>query len=194
MLVHADPVIESVTIDGEQIETTPNHPFWTQERGWVSAGTLQSGEHVRRMDGSYGQVQGKDIIQQKTWMYNLAVAEAHTFFVGQQHWLVHNTGCDRKYAPTTKHGQKPRSTPRGPASPMDLSDATAQEVLNQGIQSGKQVYGYYKGKVYTFQPDNVGGYHGYVTASAPDEVLKIWKAEGIITRAQYNRLIKIKVP
>jgi hypothetical protein len=44
---------------------------------------------------------------------------------------------------------------------MDLDAETAQQVLDNGIQHGRQVYGHYRGKFYTFQPDNAGGYHGY---------------------------------
>jgi hypothetical protein len=42
-----------------------------------------------------------------------------------------------------------------------LSDSKAQEVLNNSIQGGKQRYGISDGKLYEFQPDNVGGWHGY---------------------------------
>lgn len=40
---------------------------------------------------------------------------------------------------------------------MDLSDSKAQAVLNKSIQGGEQRYGVADGKVYEFQPDNVGG-------------------------------------
>ena len=56
VLKHTDPVIEDLTIDGERIETTPEHPFYTQERGWVAAGQLWPGAHVRKEDGRYGVV------------------------------------------------------------------------------------------------------------------------------------------
>ncbi|MFM7447146.1 MAG: hypothetical protein ACKO24_00940 [Leptolyngbyaceae cyanobacterium] len=47
---------------------------------------------------------------------------------------------------------------------MDLSDDIAQVVLDSGIAYGRQVYGYYKGKFYEFQPDGAGSFHGYPIA------------------------------
>jgi HNH/Endo VII superfamily toxin with a SHH signature len=41
-------------------------------------------------------------------MYNLTVDGAHTFFVGDGQWLVHNASCDVFYV--ANHGQMP--TPR----------------------------------------------------------------------------------
>ncbi len=51
VLTHDDPTIVYVTLDNETIETTQEHPFFTQERGWVPAGDLKPGEHVRKSDG-----------------------------------------------------------------------------------------------------------------------------------------------
>ncbi|MFV0460669.1 MAG: polymorphic toxin-type HINT domain-containing protein [Actinomycetales bacterium] len=33
-----------LTIDGDVVTTTPDHPFMVQERGWVTAGDLQPGD------------------------------------------------------------------------------------------------------------------------------------------------------
>lgn len=77
---------------------------------------------------------------------------------------------------------------------MDLGEAEAQQVLNAGTPSGKQIYGYspQTGKVYEFQPDNVGGYHGYPIPGneAPPGVLKAWRDAGAIPNSVYKRLLK----
>jgi hypothetical protein len=90
VLVHTDLTLIDLTINGETIRTTPEHPFYTQERGWVVAGDLKIGDHVRKEDGSYGVVQGSKMWQMPQTMYNLTVDQAHTFFVGVGQWLVHN--------------------------------------------------------------------------------------------------------
>jgi hypothetical protein len=110
ILAHDDPIIVYVTIDGEQIETTPEHPFYTGERGWVTAGELRVGDHIRNAKGDYGVVQATTIVRRVQRMYNLTVAEAHTFFVGSGAWLVHNDCGDGWFNPadpTSKgaHGQ-----------------------------------------------------------------------------------------
>lgn len=40
-MLHVDPTVIHLTIDGELIETTPEHPFYTQHGGWVVAGALR---------------------------------------------------------------------------------------------------------------------------------------------------------
>jgi hypothetical protein len=91
VLKHDDPVIVHLTIDDEHIQTTPEHPFYTLERGWVNAGELKVGEHIRKADGGYGKVERVEREQRQQTMYNLTVEKAHTFFVGTKRWLVHNT-------------------------------------------------------------------------------------------------------
>ena len=94
VLIHDDPAIERLLIEGEVITTTPHHPFMTLERGWTLAEGLHLGLHVQRADGSFGLVLGNVIVQQPQRMYNLTVEVAHTFFVGEGQWLVHN--CAKK--------------------------------------------------------------------------------------------------
>jgi len=90
VLTHSDSVIVYLTLNGETLETTPEHPFYTQERGWVPAGDLRVGEHVRKAVGTFGTVQKVRREQHQQTMYNLTVDHAHTFFVGNGQWLVHN--------------------------------------------------------------------------------------------------------
>ncbi|GIV97689.1 MAG: hypothetical protein KatS3mg057_2346 [Herpetosiphonaceae bacterium] len=92
MLVHEDQLLVNLTIDGELIATTPEHPFYTLERGWVEAADLLPGERVRNADGELGIVEAVQIVLGPATMYNLTVAIAHTFFVGDGEWLVHNCG------------------------------------------------------------------------------------------------------
>ena len=92
VLIHSDPGQVHLTIDEETLETTPAHPFFTQEQGWVAAGELWIGTHIRRLDGSIGSVRGHWVEAEGQVMYNLTVAGAHTFFVGKDGWLVHNAG------------------------------------------------------------------------------------------------------
>jgi hypothetical protein len=105
VLINNDPATENLTIDDEQLETTPEHPFFTQEKGWVAAGELWQGAHIRKADGRYGLVQTFVVVHKQKAMYNLTVAQAHTFFVGQQQWLVHNHCGD-----PVKHAQQIQTT------------------------------------------------------------------------------------
>ena len=88
--VHVDEKLVHLTIDGEQLETTPGHPFYVRYYGWVEAGELHVGDRIRKVDGSYGVVQSVLVVHQPQPMYNLTVETAHTYFVGDLRWLVHN--------------------------------------------------------------------------------------------------------
>jgi hypothetical protein len=85
------------------LTTTLDHPFYELEaapwlaagetRGcWTEAGDLELGDTVWQADGTTGTVQALTVVAQPQRMHNLTVAEAHTFFVGQGGWLVHNAG------------------------------------------------------------------------------------------------------
>ena len=77
---------------------------------------------------------------------------------------------------------------------MDLSLEQGREALASSVKSGKQRYSYYNGKIYKFQPDNAGGWHGYPVSGkeVPTEVLRDYKTKGIISISEYRRIIKDK--
>ncbi|MFN8444520.1 MAG: polymorphic toxin-type HINT domain-containing protein [Caldilineaceae bacterium] len=105
---HVDPEIVLLTIDGEALETTAEHPFYVAEVNewssylsvgkWVEAGALQVGDDVLQANGTTGEVQSVRVVAVSQPMYNLTVDQAHTFFVGQGQWLVHNADCIRAFA------------------------------------------------------------------------------------------------
>ena len=88
--VHLDNELVILWIDDERIVTTPNHPFMTADGGWIPAGELVQGSRVHQRDGAWGVVSHTSKLKLWQSMYNLEVAEAHTFFVGATGWLVHN--------------------------------------------------------------------------------------------------------
>ena len=76
------------------IRTTPNHPFYVRGRGWVQAQNLRIGDRFRGKG-----VGGVELVNPVDTggiepVFNLHVAERHTYFVGssdvQSSVLVHN--------------------------------------------------------------------------------------------------------
>ncbi len=47
---------------------------------------------AQEADGTTGVIANVITVQQTQEMFNLTVSEAHTFYVGQNGWLVHNVG------------------------------------------------------------------------------------------------------
>jgi RHS repeat-associated protein len=95
---HLDTLELGLIIDDEQVEVTPNHLFYTKYRGWTKASDIKIGDSIRKSDGSYGFVYAIIIYHKNQRMYNLEVDSAHTFFVGQHQWLVHNTNPDINFS------------------------------------------------------------------------------------------------
>ncbi|MCX8565288.1 MAG: hypothetical protein ON057_000015 [Glomeribacter sp. 1016415] len=93
---------------------------------------------------------------------------------------------EHKYVLTSKHDKL-----GGWASIMDLNYSEAQRVLDNSIPSGRQRYGIHDGKIYEFQPDNTGGWHGKGT-EAPVTILRQFLDQGKITQPEYKKLFKGK--
>ena len=96
---HTDPMKVTLIIAGETIETTIEHPFYKKvaregdddEGGeWVPAGQLEIGDQLLRADDTTGRVEAIYFSYQPETMYNMSVQTAHTYFVGEGQWLVHN--------------------------------------------------------------------------------------------------------
>jgi len=75
------------------IRATSAHAFWTQQRGWVSAKELNSGDALQDDSGRTPRVLSTLSVPTITPTFNLSVEDAHTYFVlaGDIPLLVHNT-------------------------------------------------------------------------------------------------------
>ncbi len=74
----------------EVIHTNQKHPFLTIEKGFLPVGQIVLGMHVRRANGKIGVITGWKVVPGAKTMYNLEVAQDHTFTVGDGQWVVHN--------------------------------------------------------------------------------------------------------
>jgi hypothetical protein len=92
---HSRSLVRLSTLDSdgrnEVFETTGNHPFFTEGRGWVDARDLVPGEDLL-IDG-YGRpvrLVNADSLDRQVPVYNFEVDEFHTYFVGASAIWVHN--------------------------------------------------------------------------------------------------------
>ncbi len=90
--IHRTQQGRGVSRQSEVIHTNKKHPFLTKEKGFLPVGQIKLGMHVLRADGTYGVVTGWKVVAGSMTMYNLEVAQDHTFTVGAGEWVVHN--CD----------------------------------------------------------------------------------------------------
>ncbi|MFB9853184.1 polymorphic toxin-type HINT domain-containing protein [Micromonospora andamanensis] len=77
----------------DEIVATDNHPFWAEKvRRWVEASDLRPGDLLRTPSGAEVQVASLRTWSQPQAVYNLTVADIHTYYViaGRTPVLVHN--------------------------------------------------------------------------------------------------------
>ena len=82
----------TVTIEGETIETTATHPFYTTEGEWTRAEDLKAGDRVELSDGNSAEVESveKNELEEPVTVYNFCVMDYNTYYVGENGVFVHN--------------------------------------------------------------------------------------------------------
>ena len=82
-----------VFVNGEELVTTPEHPFYVPKLGWTSAIKLRAGDVLVLSNGEYVIVEKvqHEILESPIKVYNFEVEDFHTYFVGESSVLVHNT-------------------------------------------------------------------------------------------------------
>ena len=75
----------------EVLHTNKKHPFLTVEKGFLPVGQIKLGMHVVEADGQVGVISGWKVVPGVKAMYNLEVAQDHTYVVGSGQWIVHNS-------------------------------------------------------------------------------------------------------
>jgi hypothetical protein len=73
-------------VGGRVIRTTGEHPFYVANRGWIAANELAVGDLLLSYDGQILPVE--DLLDTGEYepVYNVRVAEYHTYFVGEAEW------------------------------------------------------------------------------------------------------------
>jgi hypothetical protein len=87
-------LIYTLKIGSDKLETTWNHPFWVQGKGFVKAKDLVLGEKLVSSQGKILSLNDITIEERDKTVYNFEVEDNHTYYVGQEEVLVHN---DRAY-------------------------------------------------------------------------------------------------
>ena len=83
-----------LTINGEDIITTVDHPFYVKDQGFVRAEVLCIGSQLIDAQGNICCVEyifHEKLCDEKRTVYNFQVEDYHTYHVGEKHVLVHNS-------------------------------------------------------------------------------------------------------
>ena len=93
---HVDSNMAIVTVNGEVIESTETHDFYTVNKGWIDAKDLDVGDVLLNSDNEEIFVESIEIDEfdgNLTTVYNFEVEDNHNYYVGEENVLVHNPYC-----------------------------------------------------------------------------------------------------
>ncbi|MFF9601688.1 polymorphic toxin-type HINT domain-containing protein [Streptomyces sp. NPDC014684] len=132
-LVHHDHDLVDVTIRGAQgrgstLHTTSRHPFWDATlHSWIPAGELKPGHVLDTATGRHVRVDAVRARSGAADMYNLTVAELHTFYVmaGDLPVLVHNSCGNSEHAEECYCNWGEPAVPRGKAAGTAAAESEA---------------------------------------------------------------------
>jgi hypothetical protein len=97
---------------GERIETTAEHPFFLSGKGFQPAALLEIGDRIETSSGTVLKIVQSEEKNEPTTVYNLAVGDFHTYFVGESKVWVHNLSCSLLTAAQDKANALLNVTPR----------------------------------------------------------------------------------
>ena len=129
-----------IVVRGEEIVSTPNHPFYSPVKGWTSACKLRAGDILVLVNGEYVVVEKiqHELLESPIEVYNFQVEDYHTYFVGHG-VLVHNK-CDYNKGDTTGYGEAPKKGDPGSTYTQISSDGKNQ-IVSQTTYNNYRVPG-----------------------------------------------------
>ena len=95
-----------ITVNGEEIVSTHDHPYYVNKKGFINAEALWIGAELVDDNGStlyVEQIFRKKLDDELKKVYNFKVGDYHTYLVGKNRILVHNA----EYSPTEpRYGER----------------------------------------------------------------------------------------
>lgn len=113
--VNETDALVHVFVNGEEIITTPGHPFYSPVKGWTDAVHLRAGDILVLVNGEYVVVEKiqHELLESPIHVYNFNVAGFHTYYVTGSGVLVHNVCQAAKKANLPTEGKVRYVPPKG---------------------------------------------------------------------------------
>lgn len=101
-------------VGGHEIATTAEYPFWVKGKGWQLVSELRAGDLLSSHDGQWVSLEGVRDTGEEDTVYNLRIADYHSYFVGARDWGFSVWAHNATYAPVRQTlGRGPSSTVLG---------------------------------------------------------------------------------
>ena len=139
--VTADQPLVEVRVAGgfSALHATPNHPFFTLDRGWVDAESLTPGEPLRDATLGVTTVEGVEPLAERASVFNFEVEDTHVYFVGDARVLVHNNCSITSQQAFDQLTNDPITFLSNYPLPVEVNDANHDPVQNFVIESSPAV-------------------------------------------------------
>ena len=134
-----------VTVNGEEIVCTSEHPFYSPVKGWTAACQLRAGDILVLVNGEYvvvEQVQ-HELLESPVATYNFEVQDFHTYYVGESAVLVHNLCGTQKHHVMTNKNKKYTSQFKEIANKYDLNLSSNANVRTVSNHIGRHTANYH---------------------------------------------------
>ena len=81
-----------LTVNGEEIVTTVDHPFYVKDKGFINAGELKINDELLDSNGNILLIENFaiELTEKPVTVYYFQVEDFHTYHVGELGVLVHN--------------------------------------------------------------------------------------------------------
>ncbi len=133
----------------EVVHTNKKHPFLTLEHGFLSVAQVTVGMHIERADGTLGTVTAWKLVPGVKTMYNLEVAQDHTFTVGAGQWIVHNCAAGDSQPTRNQMFQQAKRDAGIPTS----QSPSRQGWINKSAINNKFIRGGEPARIYEFSAE-----------------------------------------
>jgi RHS repeat-associated protein len=164
--VHESSELMHIDVAGDPITCTPSHPFWVEGHGWTLAGALAAGDVLELASGQRAAIVSvtREELSSPVDVYNIEVADYHTYFVASVGVWVHNncamdTGSDSGPQGHTTSDQDAvfKRLAQYHGIDEDLAGERLHAIKNQVDIGGRNVVFDWTGNVYNpFTGENLG--------------------------------------
>ena len=170
-----------LTISGENIISTYDHPYYVKDKGFVSAEALWIGAELIDKNGNVvlvEQLYRENLGDESVKVYNFQVDDYHTYFVSEYCILVHNAGdlyARGKYRKST-HEKMKAEAPRDADGNM-ICPTCGKKIPETITQNGRTRVGYDGDHYPTTWSERVQEMKKWPTAPTRKQVLDIYNQD-----------------
>ena len=170
-----------LTINGENIISTYDHPYYVKDKGFVSAEALWIGAELIDKNGNVvlvEQLYRENLGDESVKVYNFQVDDYHTYFVSEYCILVHNAGdlyARGKYRKST-HEKMKAEAPRDADGNM-ICPTCGKKIPETITQNGRTRVGYDGDHYPTTWSERVQEMKKWPTAPTRKQVLDIYNQD-----------------